>query len=294
MASDGLRAVHVPGSEVHKLRSEIAEADYQVWIAKPSFNPRAPRPERLPVLYVVDADLWFGTATEMSRIMHGLFGELPPILVVGLAYGTPELADQGEIRNRDLTPTADPGFEAMARQMNPDWKPLLPEGRRMGRAREFLDFIEHEVKPMVRKLHPDADPNDEILFGSSLGGLFVAWTLVTEPERFDHYIAASPALWWDGEMLFSLEEEQAAGRGDVAASVFVGVGSLEEGVVGLPWLDRFRTVTNVRRLRERLEGRGYPSLRVDAQVFEGETHTSVVPVVLTRGLRKALGRRPPR
>lgn len=292
MVSDEPRAVQLSGSEIHTLRSEIAEAEYQVWVARPAFNPRVPRPDRLPVLYVVDADLWFGTATEMTRIMHGLFGELPPILVVGLAYGTPEMAVLGEIRNRDLTPTADPGFEAMARQMSPDWQPLLAEGRRMGRAREFLGFIEQEVKPLVQRLHPDADPHAEILFGASLGGLFVAWTLVAEPGSFDHYIAASPSLWWDGEMLFSLEEERAAGRADVAASVFLGVGSLEEGV-GLPWLDRFRTVTNVRRLRERLETRGYPSLRVDAQVFEGETHTSVVPAVLTRGLRKALGRRPP-
>ena len=292
MVSDEPRAVQLPGSEIHTLRSEVAGAEYQVWIATPSFNPRVPPREMLPVLYVVDADLWFGTATEMTRIMHGLFGELPPVLVVGLAYGTPELAVQGEIRNRDLTPTADPGFEAMARQMSPDWRPLLPEGRRMGRAREFLGFIEQEVKPMVRRLHPAADPHAEVLFGASLGGLFVAWTLVTEPGSFDHYIAASPALWWDGEMLFSLEDEHAARREDLAASVFLGVGSLEEGV-GLPWLDRFRTVTNVRRLRERLEGRGYRSLRVDAQVFEGETHTSVVPVVLTRGLRKALGRRAP-
>lgn len=292
MTPDEPRAVHLPGSEVHRVHSAIAEADYQVWIARPAFNPRVARPERLPVLYVVDADLWFGTATEMTRIMHGLFSELPPILVVGLAYGTPEMAVLGEIRNRDLTPTEDPGFEAMARQMSPDWRPLLPEGRRMGRAREFLGFIEQEVKPLVRRLHPDADPHAEILFGASLGGLFVAWTLVVEPGSFDHYIAASPSLWWDGEMLFSLEEELASGREDVAASVFLGVGSLEEGV-GLPWLDRFRTVTNVRRLHERLQTRGYPSLRVEAQVFEGETHTSVVPAVLTRGLREALGRRPP-
>jgi hypothetical protein len=291
MVSDEPRAVQLPGTRVHTIRSEIAEAEYQVWVAEPSSNPRVSRPERIPVLYVVDADLWFGTATEMTRIMHGLFGELPPVLVVGLAYGTPELAVQGEIRNRDLTPTADPGFEAMARQMSPEWQPLLPEERRMGRAREFLGFIEQEVKPMVRRLHPAADPRAEVVFGASLGGLFVAWTLVTEPGSFDHYIAASPALWWDGEMLFALEEERAAGRADVAASVFLGVGSLEEGV-GLPWLDRFRTVTNVRRLRERLESRGSPSLRVDARVFEGETHTSVVPVVLTRGLRWALGRRP--
>lgn len=292
MTAHELRPVQLPGTRVHPLRSRVAEADYQVWIATPASNPRIPRPERIPVLYVVDADLWFGTATEMTRIMHGLFGEIPPVLVVGLAYGTPDLAVQGEIRNRDLTPTADPAFEAMARQMSPQRPPLLPEGWRVGRAREFLGFIQEEVKPLVRRLAPEADPASEILFGASLGGLFVTWALLSEPGSFRHYIASSPSLWWDAETVFALEERDAARREGVAASVFLGAGSLEEGVAGMPWLDRFRTVTNVRRLAGRLESRGHAGLRVQAHVFEGETHTSVVPAVLTRGLRWALGPAP--
>lgn len=40
-------------------------------------------------------------------------------------------------------------------------------------------------------------------------------------------------------------------------------------------------------MAELLEGRGYASLRIDSHVFENETHTSVVPAVMTRELRIA-------
>ena len=41
------------------------------------------------------------------------------------------------IRNRDFTPLEDARVEAMGKQANPDWEPLLPEGERMGRADDF-------------------------------------------------------------------------------------------------------------------------------------------------------------
>ena len=76
---------------------------------------------------------------------------------------------------------------------------------------------------------------------------------------------------------------------DVDANVFMGVGQLEEGV-GVPWLDEFRTLTNVTKMAELLEGRGYASLRIDSHIFENENHTLAVPAVLTRGLRMVYGR----
>jgi predicted alpha/beta superfamily hydrolase len=284
------RPVTLPRSEVHELTSRHAEADYQVWVAVPTQNPRVPPREKLPVLYVTDADIWFNTAAEMSRLMHNLFGLLPPILVVGIAYGVNDPSLQGEIRNRDLTPTSDPGFEAMGRRMNPDWKPALPEGRRMGRAAEFLAFLEDEVKPFVAARYPVEGKG--ALFGCSLGGLFTLYALLSRPASFDHYIAGSPAIWWNNAVLFDLEERMAAFTDDVAATLFMGVGSLEEGA-GIPGVDVFKFITNTREMASRLEGRGYPSLSVTTQVFDNEGHTSVPPVVLTRGLRMAFRGTPP-
>lgn len=281
------RPVTLARSEVYELTSRIAEADYEVWVAEPIPNPRMPAPDTYPVLYVTDADLWFGTATEMTRLMHVLYGVLPPILVVGIAYGVGDPMLQGEIRNRDLTPTAPAEFEEMSRRMNPGWKPALPEGRRMGRAREFLAFLEEEVKPFVAGRYPVQ--GNGALFGCSLGGLFTLYALLTRPGSFDHYIAGSPAIWWDDAMLFELEEKMAATTEDVASTLFMGVGSLEEGG-GVTAQDPFKFITNVREMAARLEGRAYPSLGVETQVFDNEGHTSVPPVVLTRGLRAAFRR----
>jgi len=72
----------------------------------------------------------------------------------------------------------------------------------------------------------------------------------------------------------------------------MGVGSHEEGS-GIPGLDAFGFVTNLRAMAQRLEGRVYTSFRQSHVVFDDETHNSVVAPVLTRGLRRALGRRPP-
>ena len=278
------RPVTLPRSEVHELTSRHAEADYQVWVAVPTRNPRTPPRDTFPVLYVTDADIWFNTAAEMTRLMHNLYGLLPPILVVGIAYGVEDPMLQGEIRNRDLTPTADEGFEAMGRQMNPDWTPALPEGRRMGRSAEFLAFLDEELKPFIAERYPVEGKG--ALFGCSLGGLFTLYALLTKPGSFDHYIAGSPAIWWDNAMLFGLEEELAASTKDVAATLFMGAGALEEGA-GVPGVDMFKFVTNMREMASRLESRGYPSLNVTTRVFENEGHTSVPPVILTRGVRNA-------
>ncbi|GMR13941.1 MAG: alpha/beta hydrolase-fold protein [Gemmatimonadota bacterium] len=281
------KQVALPHTEVIEITSRHVGADFEIWVAMPQLNPRMPAPDAYSVLYVTDANLFFGTAVEMTRLMHGLFGELPPILVVGIAYPSDDPAVLGEIRNRDFTPSEDARFEAMGKRLNPAWKPLLPEGERMGRANDFLLFIEEEVKPLIAGRYSVA-ASGHTLFGSSLGGLFTLHALLTRPGSFDNYIVASPSIWWDGEMLFGVEEQTASAVEDVAANVFIGVGQLEEGV-GMPWLDEFRTVTNVKKMAERLKGRGYASLRIDRHIFEGETHTSVVPAVLTRGLRMVYG-----
>lgn len=282
--------VYLHHTEDHLFHSEHADADFHLWIGRPVAG-LAPSREPPVVLWVLDGDLYFGTAVELTRIMHQLYGELPPILVLGIAYATDDPRVQGELRNRDFTPTADPDWEEMGRRINPAWQPLLPEGRRTGRAPEFLRFLVDEVRPWVRKRFETA-PDSDVLFGSSLGGLFAAWSVLAEPGSFAHVIAVSPALWWDRATVLDLEARAAEHLDDLPVKLFLTAGSLEEPE-DVPFLARFRLVSNARTLAERLESRGYPSLHVRMQVMEGETHTSVISVGLTRGLRTFLHGTPP-
>jgi len=279
----GAPRVSIPHTEVHRLHSDQVGADFELWVAHPVAGvmplPEGPR----SVLYVLDANLFFGTAVEMTRIMAQLYGELPPLLVIGIAYDTDDPGLQAELRGRDFTPTGDAGFAAMSRSMPGAREPTLPEDERLGGAPRFLSFLRDDVRPFIQDRYEVAE-GGSTLFGSSLGGLFALYALLDDPDSFDAYIVTSPAIWWDGEMLFGLEEGLAAARDDLATKLVLAVGGLEEDP-RIPMLAQFKMVTNVERMAERLAGRGYPSLSLTGLVLDGESHTSVVPVALTRGLR---------
>jgi predicted alpha/beta superfamily hydrolase len=103
------------------------------------------------------------------------------------------------------------------------------------------------------------------------------------------YIIASPALWWDDQLLVRTASQRPLWRGGATARVFLAVGALEEGA-GIPQVDGFSLVSNARDLSERLQMRSAPGIEVWLQVFTDEAHTSVVPTALTRGLRTLYGR----
>lgn len=284
-ASEG--AVTVPSTRVHDLHSERAGRDFQLWVAEPvpGAFPFPPGPRA--VLWVLDANLFFGTAVELTRLMSQLFGELPPLLVVGVAYDTDEPAVQAELRARDFTPTAESGLgEPPSMPGAPE--PMLPAGERLGGAAAFLDFLEHEAVPFIAATY-DVAPGESTLFGSSLGGLFALHAFLERPRLFSSYIATSPAIWWGDGHLLRRERALAESTDDVSASLVLAVGGLEESP-DIPMLGRFKMVTNVREMADQLRSRAYPSLSLTTLVLEGESHTSVAPVALTRGLRVLYGR----
>lgn len=275
--------VTIPHTEVFDVHSTNADADFQIWVATPvaGMMPLPPGPRQ--VVYVLDANLFFGTAVEMTRLMSQLYGELPPLLIVGIGYDTTVPSVQAELRARDFTPTADAGFAAMAQALPGAPEPTLPEGRRLGRAAEFLAFLTEEAKPFVEQRYEVAE-RGSTLFGSSLGGLFTLYTLTERPDAFDAFLAVSPAIWWDDGLILKREAELGAEQDDLEATLFLGVGSNEERA-DIPALAPFKMVTNVRALAEQLEARGYPSFELTTLVADAESHTTVVPVALTRGLR---------
>jgi uncharacterized protein len=224
---------------------------------------------RLPVVYVLDGNAMFAMAAQTVRLLQ-LAQELPPLLVVGVGY---DIDDQTTVlakRMHDLTPVAGRA---------PDQTTSVGGG-----AGAFRAFIDDELKPFVAaRFAVDAD--DATLVGDSLGGLFALHTLFTSPTSFRRYVAGSPSLWWADRHAFGDEEAHAARATDLAARLFVAVGALEED----PTIDRlkpFAMVSNLARLVETLQGRRYPSLRLDSVVFPDETHVSVIPATLSRGLRR--------
>lgn len=262
-------------SHRHELFSQKIGEVFQIDVALP---PAAPPPEGYPVVYLMDGNSIFGTATETIRLLTPT-GELPPMLLVGVGYQLAgpvrQRRDLGRLRTRDLSPSLDRAYldQVMAGSPGAD-----PRGdiKLAGGAEDFLDFLIHDLRPFIASLYP-TNPSDQTLFGNSLGGLYSLHTLLTRPGVFQRHIASSPAIWWDDKALFMLEASTPTTT-PLSAKLFLSVGSLETHVP-------YDMVINHAELTARLLARRDDSLVLTSHVFEKETHGSVIPAAISRGLR---------
>ena len=256
----------LPGSVVLPLHSEVDGEDYLLYVSLPRDYGKDPK-QLYPVIYTLDADYAFALAGGITTHFSDR-DNLPPVIVVSIGYpgGIGSLDSYHRNRTRDYTPshTLEGGY-------GPEFQQYSGGGER------FRGFITRELFAYVES-HYRADPKDRTLVGHSYGGLFATYVLLTAPEAFRRYIIVSPSLWYDKRMIYAMEESSAKGRKDLAAKVFFGVGAYEND-------SEYPMADEMREMARKLRARKYPHLEVTDQVFEDETHNSVFPGALSRGLR---------
>ena len=97
----------------------------------------------------------------------------------------------------------------------------------MGQASNHLTFIRNDVIKYVENNYR-TDPDNRTYFGYSLGGLFGAYILLTQPDTFKNYILGSPSLEGDIPYLSELDSNAALKRKGLNTNVFISYGSLEK------------------------------------------------------------------
>jgi hypothetical protein len=279
------RPTTILGAESRSLRARNIDQTYRIDVVRviSPFNPPPPD-SKLPVVFVLDGNAYFPMVASTATLLS-IEGQIPSLLLVGIGYeldaALPPPFVMLEVqtrRNRDLTPSVDEAFVKQMTEMYAGFGAPYPAYGEPGGADAFLAFIDEELKPFIAERYPDADPDDATIAGHSFGGLFALHALFTSPGSFDRFIAGSPSLAWDGGIL--LEEETAA-SGDISTRLFVSVGSLES---------QDEMIAPVTRMDARLRER--PSLDYSFHLFEGETHASVIPATLSRGLREVFRQDP--
>ncbi|HSD36269.1 MAG TPA: alpha/beta hydrolase-fold protein [Rhodocyclaceae bacterium] len=279
--------VVLPRAEQLELHSVRTGDDFRILVAQPETPPPV---GGYPVVYVLDADLVFNSVVETMRIQSRrpqATGVLPA-LIVGITY--PEKDDAILRRAVDYTPTP---LAASVSNSAPEMSAAMRTAG--GGADRFLDFIDHELRPLIAQRYA-TDASRQVLFGHSLGGLFVLHALFRRPQAFTHYIAASPSWWWNETVM--AEQETAFRKLPDAArsgrSLLLTVGEFEQQPSrfsdnmpgGMATLTRRAMVDNVRAVASRLKP--LPGLRVDTLEIMGENHLSSLPQAINRGLRFAL------
>jgi uncharacterized protein len=250
-----LAPVTIPQTEVHTLSSTHAGREFSISVALPPGYADSTRV--YPVLYMLDANWLFDLTANIVRLL-GLAQEIPPLVIVGIGYpgrwfNTPE-------RNHDFTP--------------PGWL----DDPAAGGAEPFLRFMRDELMPFVESTYR-VDSSDRAFWGDSLGGLFGLYVLLNHSGTFSRYVLGSPWIDRAEHPVFECERAYAASHADLPARVCVSAGALEFDNI----------LANIGKLTAALQSRGYPSLRLSAHTFEGESHISVMSLNLSRGIRAVYG-----
>jgi len=268
-------------TEVKYITSILVDQEFQVSIALPqSYANENAADKKYPTIYLLDGNFYFGTITEICRVMP-FCGSMPEVIVVGIGYPIDESVDQMDAafkqiwgaRGRDLTPVADE-----------EWEQEQIEGMGVeyiasGGANSFLQFVKEELIPFIDTDYR-TDSSHRILAGHSFGALFVLYALFHESNLFHGHVASSPSLWFGDKAIFTTEADYAQNQDDLAASLYLSVGQKEENAGS-------GMVSNMFRFLALLESRKYGGLTIRNQVFNDLNHCESIAPGLLLGIKAA-------
>ncbi len=188
---------------------------------------------KYPVLYIIDADYNFHYVTGLVELLSSISAHIPEMIVVGLSAK---------------------GSSTYRRESKPNY-----DVEDSGQANTTIQYIKGEVLSYVESHYATADYR--LLAGHSIGGLFTTYTMLSEPQLFNAYIAISPSLWWQDQAVRTHTLKRFEQRQQVPAHYYITLGS-EQGM-------------GVHGFVEMLQSKGPRSLDLHFKHFPEETHGSV-------------------
>jgi len=258
----------VPYTAVIPLSSRINGVNYLLYVRLPVGYESSAR--RYPLVLTLDADYSFSICANHLEHLAARRNQAPDAILVSIAIAGvyPDLDRYHLERTRDYSPiyVAEAGPNTRFQSVS-------------GGGPAFHRVIGEEVLPLMDQRYR-TDPSERTLVGHSLGGLFACWTLQTQPEMFNRFLAVSPSLWYANKWIFDRERELATTRMPRETRIYMAVGSWEEQPENNGYM-----VSECESFAQLLEGRGDPNLLVEQRTFEDETHASIFPAAFSTGIR---------
>lgn len=259
-------SVPLPSTYEHRLRSQITQREYVLWVSlPPAYESRPGSGERRwPALYLLDGRQSLQLALPMLRLTNR--GTAREMILVGIGYpldarGMPSC---GALLCRDLD------------YIPPPFGGPSPFSLPPGGADRFLRVLSEEIIPFVEaRYRTNADRG---LFGHSQGGLFVMYALFEAPDLFGRYAASSLGGYnWDVEAMLRRERAFRERTPSLQKTVYLSVGSDDA-----PYfiVDTWRLVGAL--CDGMFKGTAYRGLTLLAAIQPNEVHQS--PVHITRAL----------
>lgn len=219
--------------------------------------------ETYGVLYVLDGNQYFGTATE-AVARQSFLRTIKPVIVVGIGYPSGEFAVGTRERWFDLTHQASLPSQRSVRE-------------KTGGGVLFQRVLLEEIRPFIgARWH--VDPGAQAIWGQSLAGLFALQLLLERPDAFAAFAVSSPSIWWNNKEALRGLDDFGTRLGRSPSTVRVLVTSAAD--------EQPRSMVDDASSLALELARASPSrLTVSRVSFEGEVHNSVSQASLSRTLR---------
>lgn len=163
--------------------SEILKEQRSVKVILPD-NYKPGSSVKYEVIYLTDGE-WVAELFPFIYKFAKNENYVPPVIIVALPNTYIDKANQ---RDRDFLPVH------------------VPNPAISGGADKFISFLKNELIPYIDKTYPTNGINS--LYGHSYGGLFVMYTLLTEPQLFQTYYSTDPSMWWNNDFVIKLASER--------------------------------------------------------------------------------------
>ncbi len=253
-AQHNLNAVTLNYSQVHVLYSENVHDSFYIYIKLPKFyNEESDK--IYPAIFLLDGDIAFPIAYSVVRYLQ-LGRIVPDVIIVGVGYGGLIDGSKKSRRERDYA------ISHIER-----WKDS-------GHAENFLNFLKDELVPFLESKYR-TDDSQRTLSGHSLGGLFALYTLFSEPQLFQNYIASSPYTSYDLYELLSLEEKNKIEIENANSNLFISYGATE---------DEEKYVLPNTKIVEHIQQRGSDYINLKFRIFDEGVHFSTPAEAMAYGL----------
>lgn len=215
--------------KIFEIKSSTNSNIYDVWVIIPENNKEN---QKHNVLYFLDREWDFDLFYKASKKCGN--GKYYSDLLVGIGWGNSS-------RERDYTPT------------------ITSSGN--GGADAFSEFIKKDLFSfMEQHFNADTSRNSRCIAGHSYGGLFTSYCFVKHPSMFGNYLALSPSLWYDEQIVLRIEKET-RNHHKYCSLIYSSIGGTETGGM-LPafsvWKDAFDS--------------GYPTVKKSFEIIQGQGH----------------------
>ena len=253
LISSAASAQAPPGVTTLKINSAVLGEERTILVRVPAGYET--NKHRYPVLYMTDGNAHIGhTSSTIEFLARN--GRMAEMIVVGITNTD---------RTRDLSPT-----HVKTTVAGGSSELQFPTS---GGGDKFLKFIETELIPQIEKSYRTQPYR--VLAGHSLGGLFAIHAMISRPELFNSYVAVSPALQWDNQVVVKRAEDFFKARKEWEGTLFMSIGR-EPGPIEDGYF----------QLKQVLEKNQTKGFEWEAKQLDDEDHGSVVMPSHYLGMRK--------